>query len=144
MKITNRMLVENALAAARNGTLAAVVEGADANGYSYRDRDAYGCTCAIGASLPPSVLDHLEEECFNSQPINSVPWEALGVEFEDIKFAQDLQIAHDWFGEGDLPSSFELKRIDRSIVAMSFYSDGSPEEMIAFLETLQKTIETAA
>lgn len=142
MRITNRELVDNALKAAREGRLLALIEGANED-ISYRNRDYRGCRCAIGASLPDDVLDALEKDGFNGQPVSDVPWSAYGVWFESRGFANDLQAAHDWFSTGSTPFFEVGNSINVEVMRMAIDADGEPEEMIAFLETLQKTLETA-
>lgn len=96
--ITNMMIVEAALRAARDGSLAncgkTPAEWSEID-VMYVD-PATGCRCAIGAALPPSAANGIAlDDTRNREIVSAVPWHEFDVSFEDIDFAAEIQHIHD-------------------------------------------------
>lgn len=97
MLITNKMILDGMEAAIKTGKLQAIEDPNPVSGRClYRDGD--GCRCAIGASLPDTVLDELEASGQNSSGLASVDWNDLSIEFENWWFATRMQDIHDHRG----------------------------------------------
>lgn len=137
LHLSNRALVENALKAARAGSLAAEA-GMMADGGLYYDV-LTGCHCAIGASLPQSVIDDLIRIGFNGIELRQMDWLVHDIDFEDVNFAADLQNAHDYSGD-DLgpPDCIRRQAIPHDLMVWNNFS--SPIEALeAILKSLPET-----
>lgn len=96
--ITNMMIVEAMLQAVRDGRLSncdrTVEQWSDINA-KYID-PVTRCCCAIGAALPPTAAEDIAADAdWNGKIVAAVPWRHLGVDFENIEFAAEIQHIHD-------------------------------------------------
>lgn len=156
--ITNKMLVENAIKAAREGWLA---RASGIGAYEYiSDLTVDGpngptpCRCAIGASLPPDALERLRTNppvrrigflsmADNARKVSRVPWAEYGVQFEDIAFAGALQYAHDRFGPPGRAPGVVAGYRPGVLAALEELFGANRTEIVPCLERLLREIETA-